>query len=403
MLSDEEMFDFLMDLVRIDTNAKTRKNYEEIVDVIRKKVEELGFKYYVHEYRDEKGPLPSILAWPDVEAESNLILLSHYDVVPAKGPWELNGRSFDPFDPIRVNGRIYGRGAADDKSAIALSLSVLDKVREAYSTGKKLRYLPIMAVVGDEEVGGKGVFVLAEDGFKDAGIRPDNVIVIDAAPSFIGVGASGVLHGWIKVKGISGHAGRPFLSRNPVHAAILIGHDLLTSFSAHMASKISSIPSPPGSPVSKLWGRFSITIMEGGDKHNVIPDEAKLGFDVRFIPDDSKERIEEELRAFVTNLAVKHGVDVEVEFEKTINPGWMTDPESSLVKEALNSYEKYFGSRRVAASLGGNDGFVFANKGIPTISLGTIEEESRAHSSLENVREEIVKKVRDTIVDMIIL
>ncbi len=402
MLTDEEMFLFLMNLVRIDTNSKLRKNYREIIEVIRDKAEELGFRYFVHEYSDEKGPLPSILVWPDVTADVNLILLSHYDVVPADKTWVLNGREFSPFDPIRVNGRIYGRGAADDKSAIALSISTLDRVREHYSNGGGLRYKPIMAVVGDEEVGGKGVFVLAEKGFKEAGIKPDNVLVIDAAPSFIGVGASGVVHGWIKVKGVSGHAGRPFLSKNPVHAAILVGNDLLTTFSAHMASKISSIPSPPGSPVPKLWGRFSITMMEGGSKHNVIPDEARLGFDVRFIPDEDKEKVVNELRAFVTNLSVKYGVDVELELEETMNPGWRTDPNSELVRVALNSYKKHFGEERIAASLGGNDGFVFASQGIPTISLGTIEEESRAHSSLESVSEDVVKKVRDTIVDIII-
>ena len=404
MFRDEDMFSFLMELIKVDTDSRIRKNYKEIVEIIEGKAEDLGFESFIHNYEDEKGPLPSILIWPqEIKADTNVILLSHYDVVPAEGPWRLGDLTFDPFNPIRTNGRIYGRGAADDKSAIALSLSVLYKVRERYSRGGEVRFLPIMAVVGDEEVGGKGVYVLMEEGFKEAGVKPDNVIVIDAAPSFIGVGASGVLHGWVKFKGVSGHAGRPFLSKNPVHIALRMGSDLLTLFSDKISSMISRIPSPPGSPVNKLWGRFSITIMEGGNKHNVIPDEARLGFDLRFIPDVSKENVVEELRALVTNLATKYGAEVELIIEETFNPGWMTDPDNYLVKVALNAYQKHFGTKRIAASLGGNDGYIFANRGIPTISLGTIEDESRAHSSLENVKEDVVRAVRDTLVDLIVI
>jgi acetylornithine deacetylase/succinyl-diaminopimelate desuccinylase-like protein len=44
---------------------------------------------------------------------------------------------------------------------------------------------------------------------------------------------------------------------------------------------------------------------------------------------------------------------------------------------------------------------MFARKGIPTVSLGTIEIESNAHGELENVREDIILKMRDTIVDLL--
>jgi len=390
------MFSFLMELVKIDTNANERKNYWNIARVIEEKAKEIGLNTYIHVHRDDKGEVPNVIAWADLGADKNLVLLSHYDVVPAGGLWRLGDKTFEPFDPLRINGKIYGRGAADDKSAIALSLSAASMI---LSEGKA-RYNPVVVVVGDEEVGGTGVFAVAEKGFKEAGIRPDRVIVIDAAPDFVGIGASGVIGGEIIVKGRGGHAGRPFVAINPVHLAIRIADDLLTGFAQQHASCVSVIPSPPGSPVPKVWGRFSITIMRAGEKHNVIPDKAVLGFDIRFIPEEEKDSVISKFLAAVSSIAARYGANVEVNIHETLNPGWMTDPDHEFVLEVLDSYEKFFGNRRVAGSLGGNDGFIFARKGIPTVSLGTIGLDSRAHADLENVEEEIVIRIRDLLVDL---
>jgi Acetylornithine deacetylase/Succinyl-diaminopimelate desuccinylase and related deacylases len=258
-----------------------------------------------------------------------------------------------------------------------------------------------VAVVGDEEVEATGVTALADGGLDEAGIRPDAVVVIDAAPDFVGIGASGVIHGDIIVRGRGGHAGRPFSSLNPINMAIKLADELLTGFSQIHAMKLSKIPSPPDSPVPKLWGRFSITKVEAGTQHNVIPSEATIGFDIRFIPDERKEEVIERFKAALSAASCKIGADVELKIKDTANPGWMTDPDNDFVRDVLASYEKHFGSRAIAGSLGGNDGFVFARKGIPTVSLGTIEIESNAHGELENVREDIILKMRDTIVDLL--
>ncbi len=395
-MNDEEMFQFLMDLIKLDTNSMKRKNYWEVSRMIEDKARELGLKTHIHVHSDERGELPNIIAWESIGAEKNLILLSHYDVVPAKGLWKLDYKEFSPFEPLRLNGRIYGRGAADDKSAIALSLSAAKAILDK----GKGRYNPVVVVVGDEEVGGTGVFAVAEKGFREAGIRPDRVIVIDAAPDFVGIGASGVIHGSLVIKGKGGHAGRPFIAVNPVHIAMELANEILMGFAQQHSSKVSIIPAPPGSPVSKLWGRFSFTIMKAGDKHNVIPSKAELGFDLRFIPDDDRMDVIERFKAAVQTAALKIGANVEIKIKETLNPGWMTEPDHEFVKEVLRSYERYFGEGRLAGSLGGNDGFVFARRGIPTVSVGTIENESNAHGNLENVKEEIIVKVRDLLVDL---
>jgi acetylornithine deacetylase/succinyl-diaminopimelate desuccinylase-like protein len=68
---------------------------------------------------DVPGEAPSVLAeWP---GEPMVLLYAHYDVQPAPG----EGWDSDPFTPVLRDGRLYGRGASDDKSGIAAHLAAL--------------------------------------------------------------------------------------------------------------------------------------------------------------------------------------------------------------------------------------------------------------------------------------
>src|SRR5262245_24240777 len=68
---------------------------------------------------DVPGEAPSVLAeWP---GSPTVLLYAHYDVQPAPA----DGWRSDPFDPVLRDGRLFGRGAADDKSGIAAHISAL--------------------------------------------------------------------------------------------------------------------------------------------------------------------------------------------------------------------------------------------------------------------------------------
>lgn len=61
-----------------------------------------------------------------VPGERKLDILAHLDVVPADGNWTVT----TPFDMKVLDGRIYGRGAADDKGPALAALYVLRAIRE---------------------------------------------------------------------------------------------------------------------------------------------------------------------------------------------------------------------------------------------------------------------------------
>ncbi len=127
--------DLLKRLVALDTSQG--KNREKAVNIIKEAAEERGLKPRVVE--DEKGILNVV-----VEGEGRgkkVLFITHYDVVPPGDGW-----TRDPFSPYVEGDRLYGRGAADDKSAI---VAVLDAMAEVESPSVK----PILVVAGAEETG----------------------------------------------------------------------------------------------------------------------------------------------------------------------------------------------------------------------------------------------------------
>ncbi len=369
-------------LVSLNTDATQRRNYREAAELVAGYFREIGLSVQI-----VGEEVPNVVARLDAGADRDLALVSHYDVVPARGPWRLGDREIDPFEPVVVDGRMYGRGAADDKSAIAATLGALKEIAEGGAG--ELRYNPLAIVVGDEEVGGTGIREVVEG----AGITGDAAVILDAAIEHLSVGASGVADGWIVVRGVGGHAGYPHKTRNPIYGLVRLIQEL-EDFSRRRAARLSKFPSPPGSPVGRVWGRFTVTMLRAGEKHNAVPSEARLGFDMRIVPGEDPDEALEELRSFLTDAAARLGLEVSMELVGEVNTGWVTPPDHPFVREALDAMERAMGRRELAAELGGNDGYLFASKGVPTVAIGAIRVDNNIHAPLEFVHLEDVAALK---------
>jgi len=150
----------------------------------------------------ERNGVPSVSALP-APRHISLLLMSHIDVVNATDPL---------FEPFEKNGRLYGRGAIDDKYAAALSMILLKNLIESNrrrGLDDSTVTLGIL-ITGDEEVGGY-------HGARSAlgGITCDFCIALDGGRvDKIVVKEKGILRLKVVATGKTAHGARPWQGEN---------------------------------------------------------------------------------------------------------------------------------------------------------------------------------------------
>src|SRR5579875_1823145 len=384
----EYELEVLSKLISFNTDAVTKKEYGQCAEYLKHECEKLGFDTRIvdpKEITNDGISRPSVIAKLDIGAKKTVALAMHFDVVPPGVGW-----TKDPFK-LTIEGNVaYGRGVVDDKGNIATALGALREVRD------KLNYNVVLFLTPEEEVGGKLGMGYAVQNFEE---KIDEVLVLDAGNEYISIGASGVVFGEIKVYGEQGHAGYPFKYRNAVHDLLRLGYHLL-NFADYRALKISKLRAPAGGPIENNYGRFSITIVRGGEKENIIPGEAYLRFDMRLIPEENSELAVQELKSYLTTLSNKLGIKAELTTLEGLGSNYYSEPNSDAVRKFKNIAEKIMGKElEVVTEFGGNDGRFFSKYDAPIISFGLAKEGTRYHGPDEFLELEDMRKLKKILIE----
>lgn len=125
----------------------------------------------------DAGGAPAVLAtWPAPDGAPTVLLYAHLDVQPT-GP--LSEWTSPPFEPTERAGRLYGRGAADDKAGVLMHLAVLRAFGGTPPVGV------VLFVEGEEEVGSPTLTALLAQHRER--LRADVIIIADAANAAVDV------------------------------------------------------------------------------------------------------------------------------------------------------------------------------------------------------------------------
>jgi succinyl-diaminopimelate desuccinylase len=232
------------------------------MDVVEQALSELGFACH----RLRFGDIENLYARRGSQGP-NLCFAGHTDVVPPGDPADWRD---PPFEARIVDGMLYGRGAADMKSAIAAFIAA---AAQAPSGKGSLSLL----ITGDEEgdaVDGTGRVVEA---LKADGETIDHCVLGEPSSAAVlgdqmKIGRRGSLNAWITVEGKQGHVAYPDRSANPIRPLIA----LLDRLQARVLDQGHATFPPSNLEVT--------TIDVGNPATNVIPARAKARLNIRFNP-----------------------------------------------------------------------------------------------------------------------
>ncbi len=377
-------------MVESDTESVSKKGYDKCASIIVEEAEQNSLAVEIID--GDKGAKdglsrPNVIVTLDADSDVTLLLESHFDVVPPGPNW-----TYPPFKLTVENGKAYGRGTADNKSGIAAAIGAMRLLSKERSLDMNLR---LIAGV-DEEIGGRyGVdYVLT-----DCELKGDAGLVVDAGPERLFLGASGILWGKITVEGKQGHAGYPFKATNAINEALRL-LVALEPYKNTVEKKESTLFAPPEAPRQFVWGRYTVTMIRGGEKENVIPGTCEVRFDRRLLPEEPVEQAEKELEEFFQKAVAKTGCQASLEITNKL-PGYHTSKDLVFVQTVSENIKRTTGqSLPFAGELGGNDGSFFAKNGIPVVCYGTVRADTQYHGVDEFVYLEDIENVRDLIVNL---
>ena len=228
------------------------------LDILERVLKELGFTTH----RLPFGDVDNLYARLG-DAAPHFCFAGHTDVVPVGEGWKA-----DPFAAEVKDGVLYGRGAADMKSAIAAFVAAAAK------TGRPKGSISLL-ITGDEEgVAVNGTVKLLE-WLKERGEKIDHCVVgeptsVSRTGDTLKIGRRGSINFKLKVTGVQGHVGYPQKAKNPIPALA----ELITQLATHKLDKGNDHFDP---------STLAFTSVDvGNDATNVIPGEARAAFNIRF-------------------------------------------------------------------------------------------------------------------------
>lgn len=280
--------------------------------------------------------------WQGRKHDKPIVLMSHQDVVPAEGEW-----IHEPFSGDIAEGKVWGRGSADTKATVMAFFQAVEELLEQGYTPEQDVYISSSCT---EEFAGPGAKKLVGE-LKRRGVKP--YLVCDEGGGIINEPIGGIKGNFAMIgvfeKGKSdikftarssgGHASAPtkntpiarlakFVNRvetrDPFRKKLIpeaeamfttlapyagFGMKLLFSNLWLFRPLVTRLlPAVSAQAAAMVKTTIAFTMQSGSDAANVLPQEASVWANMRFIPHQGKD----ESLAIITKLAEKYGLETDI-------------------------------------------------------------------------------------------
>lgn len=297
----------------------------------------------VHQHLEKTELEGSLLFyWKGEKHDKPIVLMSHQDVVPAEGAWE-----HAPFSGDIADGKVWGRGTADTKASVMAFFQACEELLAQGYTPKQDVYLASSCT---EEVGGPGATMLVNE-LTRRGVKPflvcdeGGAIIqnpiggVNGNYAMVGVFEKGKADVKFTARSSGGHASAP-PRKSPIArlAAFANSVEKKSPFRKNIMPEVSAMftalapyatfpmkllfgnlwlfgpvlkiamPFVSGQAAAMLQTTCAFTMQKGSDACNVLPQEANLWANLRFIP---HQGMEESLR-LIEARAKQYGLEMEV-------------------------------------------------------------------------------------------
>ena len=273
----------------------------------------------------------------------------HTDVVPVGEGWKT-----EPFAAEVRDGMLYGRGAADMKSAIAAFVAAVARAPLAKGSVSLL-------ITGDEEGLAVNGTVKLLEWLKARGEKIDHCVVGEPtsaarAGDTLKIGRRGSINFKLTVTGVQGHVGYPQKAKNPIPVLA----ELVAQFTSHKLDKGNEHFDP-----STL--AFT-TVDVGNDATNVIPGEARAAFNIRFNDKHTPDSLINWVTDRSNRIAQESGCRIDIT-SQTSGVSFLTAPGkfTQLVSDTVSSVT---GQSPFFSTSGGTSDARFIKDICPVVELG---------------------------------
>ena len=349
------MIDFCVRLVQ--TPSVNGEHPERpIAELIAAEAQKLGLYAQLVAEHEQR---PNVIVSTAESGSTGLLLVGHTDTVPAG---DAEKWTHPPFSGHIDNGRLYGRGAIDNKGGIAAALYALAALQSVPGAAAQCRTQFIG--VPDEESGATGtlgVKCLARDGY----INAAGAIYVYPGMDEIPLGHRGLVRCKITAHGTAAHTG----SAGQLHCEAQ-GRNAVTAMAA-LLLRLEQAEMPRSQ--LDYFDQFRAvitpgTVIGGGTAINIVPEQCEASVDIRTVPEFDRPEAEALLKTAIHQVEEERpGIKFSYELLNHL-PAAMSHPGAPIFSTLQQTTQATIGFTPELTVCGpANEGYLFVEHGIPVV------------------------------------